>query len=106
MSTPTKLAVKHACRYDSQEWAGHLHTRGTGKPTRKACQYCKGPIDVETGLWGAFHWVADARCSDYAEDRALRTFTNQKRADAYADGLYEADNRSDVVIRWIDKTER
>lgn len=98
-----RLATRYRCRYDGNASAGLMHTRGTGRPSRKACQYCRGPLDVETGLWGAFHWVANARCADYAEDRALRTFTNETKADAYAAGLYAAGNNSDVVIRWIAK---
>lgn len=98
-----KLATRYQCRHAGNPSAGHLHTRGNGKPARKACQWCRGPLDVETGLWGAFHWVGGARYADYAEDRALRTFTSEVKADAYAAGLYEADNRSDVVIRWIAK---
>lgn len=105
MSDTTRLATRYACRYDGNESAGMLHTRGNGKPTRKACRYCRGPLDVRTGLWGAFHWVPSARYSDYAEDRALVTFTSEAKADAYAAGLYAADSNSDVVIRWVDKSE-
>ena len=98
-----RLAVRYACRYAGSEFAGNIHSSGSGRPSRKACAGCGGPLDAETGLWGAFHWAAQARCSDYAEDKALLTFANQARADAYADGLYEADNNGDVVIRWISK---
>lgn len=102
---PARLATRYKCRYAGSEQAGRIHSSGTGKPSRKKCAGCGGPLDTETGLWGAFRWVADARCSDYAEDKALLTFTNQARADAYADGLYAADSRSDVVIRWISKEQ-
>ena len=98
-----RLATRYRCHNDGREGAGLHHTRGNGKPSRKTCQWCRGQLYTETGLWGAFHWVAGARYSDYAEDKALLTFTSEARADAYAAGLYAADSRSDVVIRWIPK---
>ena len=44
----TKLATRYACAYDGQEIAGHLHTRGTGKPQRTACRYCTRRAYPET----------------------------------------------------------
>jgi hypothetical protein len=96
-----KLATKYRCQNAGNEAAGLTHTRGNGRPTRKTCQYCHGRFYVETGLWGAFEWTGDGR---YPEANALVTFTNEGKADTYAAGLYEADNNSNVVIRWIPKS--
>jgi hypothetical protein len=97
-----KLAKRYRCQNDGNESAGLTHTRGNGTPTRKTCQYCKGKFYTETGLWGAFHWTGNGR---YPEEAALVTFTNEAKADAYAADLYAADDRSNVVIRWIYKTD-
>jgi len=98
-TNPEPLATRYACSNDGNEAAGFAHTRGNGKPSRKACAGCKGALYVYTGLWGVFTWTGDGR---YPEAAALRTFTRHAPADAYVDAENtRTDYAANLVLRWI-----
>ena len=92
-----KLARKYACRYQGND-GSYSHTSGHGTPTRKTCARCKGPIDVQTGLWGVFTWTGTGW---YPEDKAHQAYTTEARAQKWADiqNTYGANQ----VVRWISK---
>ena len=92
LAKPERLATRYVCCNDGNEAAGLRHTRGNGKPSRKACACCKGSLRVYTGLWGVFTWTGDGR---YPEAAALKTFTREQPAQTMA----EAGDQT--VVRWI-----
>ena len=99
LAKPERLATRYVCCNDGNEAAGLRHTRGNGKPSRKTCAGCKGPLHVYSGLWGVFTWTGDGR---YPEAAALRTGTRESVLQAYVDSEntrtgYEAN----LVLRWI-----
>jgi hypothetical protein len=96
---PERLATRYVCSNAGNEAAGFRHTRGNGKPPRKACGHCRGALYVYTGLWGVFTWTGDGR---YPEAAALRTFTREALAQAYVDGENtRTDYAANLVLRWI-----
>ena len=96
-----KLAKKYACRYRGND-GSYSHTSGHGTPTRKTCARCKGPIDVQTGLWGVFTWTGTGR---YPEDKAHATYASHKKAESVAETKYAVDPAANWVVRWIPKEE-
>lgn len=98
-----KVPVARATRYrclSAISLAGS-HTEGEGKPKRKKCGYCGGKFYTETGLYGVFHWVPNARSSDYSLETAVSLHTRSKPAHKIADDAYAADPNSDLVVRWV-----
>lgn len=98
-ATPRKLGTRYYCA--SRSSLSGSHTEGHGKPSRKKCAYCGGQFYTESGLWGVFHYVPQAKASDYSEAKALRTFTRPGPAEKIADDAYAANRESDLVVRWI-----
>lgn len=97
----SKLATRYVCSNDGNEAAGLRHTRGNGRPSRKACAYCKGSLRVHTGLWGVFTWTGDGR---YPEAAALRTGTRESVLQAYVAGENERTGyEANLVLRWISR---
>lgn len=102
-AVPAGRATRYRCISASS--ISGSHTEGEGKPTRKKCGYCGGKFYSETGLYGVFHWVANARARDYSLETAVSLHTRSKPATKIADDAYAANPESDLVVRWV-YTER
>jgi hypothetical protein len=101
VKVPAGRAMRHYCLSSIDDRLPAAHARGEGKPKRKRCAYCGGTFTTETGLYGVFHWVPDAKARDYSPATAVALFTRSKPADAMASEAYEKDPASDLVARWI-----
>lgn len=90
-TTVSAVAVKQATRHKCSIGNGYPHTRGDGKPKRRTCAYCRGPIHTETGTWGVYEWTGTGR---YRLPDAIRTFSRERAADEFAE------NSDGLVVRW------
>jgi hypothetical protein len=102
-TSPAKVPAGRATRYycASSLSVSGSHTSGEGRPKRKRCAYCGGTFYTETGLYGVFRYVPQAKASDYAAGKALHLFTRSAPAQKIADDAYAADRDSDLVVRWV-----
>lgn len=99
---PAGRATRYRCiSADSGSGLSSSHTSGEGKPKRLKCAYCGGKLYTETGLYGVFHWVANARVSDYSLETAVSLHTRSRPANKIADDAYAANPESDLVVRWV-----
>jgi len=96
---PAGRAARYYCA--SRSSTPGSHTEGEGKPKRRKCGYCGGAFYTETGLYGVFHWVPDAKASDYSLETAVSLHARSAPAQAVADEAYAADRNSDLVVRWV-----
>jgi hypothetical protein len=74
----TAIATRHHCIHRSNPAAGYRHTEGTGKPTRKRCQYCGGDLVTEHGRYHLYEHRSDGR---YHAGDSLGDFLTQAAAD-------------------------
>jgi hypothetical protein len=83
----------NATRYHcSTETPSQFHDAGAGKPRSKVCKYCRKPLVIELGTWGAYEW-----CEVPPSFSALvKTFASKPKADEWAE------QNGHVYIRWIE----
>jgi hypothetical protein len=92
----TEMAIVYQCVYRDRQLTTGCATFDQGK--RERCKGCKSTVREVHGHAILTQWRGDDR---YTLDGAVKEFSTYAAAERAAMKAYEADNRSELVARFI-----